>query len=452
MYKISSIGRMYSRKLITADQAAELVENGMRIHYSTGCGAPYDIDLALARRAKSLKDITVLSNITITDGPFALCDASENNDRVRFASCHMSGADRKMNKQGRCWYSPMLFNELPYYWGNNGDDIDIAFMQVGPMDQWGNFNVGPQSSDIWAVTKAAKKVVVEVNNKMPRAFGENAYLNIADVDFVVEGTNHPLAQIPSKDPTPEDKKIAEFVVDKIQSGSTLQLGIGGLPQAIGTMLAESDVKDLSGHTEMLVDSYVDLYNAGKITGHKPSYPGKIAYGFAGGTQKLYDFIDDNPICYTVPVNVVNNVQNVADIPKFVSINGCIQLDLFGQIASESVGPRHISGTGGQLDFVHGAFLSPGGQSFICLHSTRKNKDGSLSSLINPTLPEGSIVTTPRAATMYVVTEYGAANLKGKSTYERAEALINIAHPDFREQLIKDAEKLGIWKNTSKCTW
>lgn len=452
MYKISSVPRMYSRKLITADKAAALVKNGMNIHYSTGCGAPYDIDKALAKRAKKLKDVKVFYNITITDGPYALFEESDSNDQVKFVSAHMSGADRVMNKAGRCWYMPMLFNELPFYWGTNGRDLDIAFMQVGPMDKWGNFNVGPQVADAWGARKAAKKVVVEVNENMPRAFGEGAFINIADVDYIVEGSNHPLAEIPPKDPTPEDQKIAEFVVDRIQSGSTLQLGIGGLPAAIGTMLADSDVKDLSGHTEMLVDSYVDLYNAGKITSSKKCYPGKIVYGFAGGTKKLYDFIDDNPVCYCAPTDYVNNVQNVANIPKFVSINSCIQLDLFGQIASESVGPRQISGTGGQLDFVHGAYLSEGGQSFICVHSTRKGKDGKLTSLINPTLPEGSIVTTPRAATMYVVTEYGAANLKGKSTWERAEMLINIAHPDFREDLIKKAEKLGIWTNTSKCTW
>ena len=218
------------------------------------------------------------------------------------------------------------------------------------------------------------------------------------------------------------------------------------------MLADSNVKDLSGHTEMLVDSYVDLYNAGKLTNTKKNHPGKLVYGFAGGTKRLYDFIDDNPVCYTMPVEYVNNVQTVADIPQFVSINSCIQLDLFGQIASESAGPRQISGTGGQLDFVHGAFLSEGGQSFICLHSTRANKDGSLTSLINPTLPEGTIVTTPRSATNFVITEYGAANLKGRTTWERAEMLINIAHPDFREDLIKAAEKMGIWTQTSKCTW
>ena len=452
MYKISSIPGMYSRKLITADQAAALVKKNFRIHYGTGLGVPQDIDAALGKRAKKLKGVEVLSNITIPRAPFQIYQGSDSVDQVKFSSAHFSGADRKINKDGRCWYIPMLFNELPYYWDLNEKGIDIIFISVGPMDKYGNFNIGPQVADEWRAIEVAKKVVVEVNQNMPRAFGEKAFLNIADVDYIVESSNPPLAEIPGKEADEDDQKIAEFVVDRIKSGSTLQLGIGGLPAAIGKMLADSNVKDLSGHTEMLVDSYVDLYNAGKITGHKKNHPGKIVYGFAGATKKLYGFIDDNPICYTMPVEYVNNVQTVADIPQFVSINSCIQLDLFGQIASESAGPRQISGTGGQLDFVHGAFLSEGGQSFICLHSTRMNKDGSLSSLINPTLPEGTIVTTPRSATNFVITEYGAANLKGRTTWERAEMLINIAHPDFREDLIKAAEKMGIWTQTSKCTW
>ena len=333
MYKISSIPGMYSRKLITADQAAALVKKNFRIHYGTGLGVPQDIDAALGKRAKKLKGVEVLSNITIPRAPFQIYQGSDSVDQVKFSSAHFSGADRKINKDGRCWYIPMLFNELPYYWDLNEKGIDIIFISVGPMDKYGNFNIGPQVADEWRAIEVAKKVVVEVNENMPRAFGEKAWLNIADVDYIVESSNPPLAEIPGKEADEADQKIAEFVVDRIKSGSTLQLGIGGLPAAIGKMLADSNVKDLSGHTEMLVDSYVDLYNAGKLTNTKKNHPGKLVYGFAGGTKRLYDFIDDNPVCYTMPVEYVNNVQTVADIPQFVSINSCIQLDLFGQIAS-----------------------------------------------------------------------------------------------------------------------
>lgn len=215
------------------------------------------------------------------------------------------------------------------------------------------------------------------------------------------------------------------------------------------MLADSDQRNINAHTEMFTDAYVDLFAAGKLTGNKPIDKSKAVYTFAGGTKRLYDFIDDNPICCNAPVDYVNNIATIAQIDNFVSINSCIQVDLYGQVCSESAGYQQISGTGGQLDFVLGAYQSNGGQSFLCTPSTRVGKDGQLESLISPVLPPGAIVTTPRMATNFIVTEYGAADLKGKTTWERAERLISIAHPDFRDQLIKDAEKMGIWKNSSK---
>ncbi len=287
---------------------------------------------------------------------------------------------------------------------------------------------------------------------MPLAQGFQTQVNLADVDYIVEGSNETLAELPTKGATEIDRQIAAHVVERISSDSTLQLGIGGLPNCIGQMLADSDVKNISGHTEMLVDAYVELFNAGKLTNNKAINKGSLVYTFAGGTKKLYDFIDGNPICCNAPVDYVNNVDVIASMDNFVSVNSCIQVDLYGQVCSESGGYQQISGTGGQLDFVMGAYHSKGGQSFICTPSTRTLKDGTKESLIAPVLTPGSIVTTPRSATHMIVTEYGVANLKGKSTWERAELLINVAHPDFREDLIKAAEKNGIWKNTSKCTF
>lgn len=215
------------------------------------------------------------------------------------------------------------------------------------------------------------------------------------------------------------------------------------------MLAESDISDISAHSEMFVDAYMNLYYAGKLTNNKKADKGLSVYTFAGGSKELYEFIDDNPICCSAPVDYVNSIHTISQIDNFVSINSCIGIDLYGQVCSESAGFKHISGTGGQLDFVQGAFLSKNGKSFICTHSTGKDRDGNKISKIHPTLPAGSIVTTPRSAVNYVVTEFGAVNLKGKSTWQRAENLISIAHPEFREELIKEAEKMGIWRNTSK---
>lgn len=449
MYKTSMIQQEYKNKLISADAAAAMVPNNSRIHFGLGCGVVRDLDAALAKRANELKNVEIVTTVGIRSTPFETYLATENNDQVRFASAHFSAHDRNMSKAGRCWYIPMMFSELPFYWVSNDNEIDIAMFQVAPMDEHGNFNIGPQVADIWGVIKSAKKVIVEVNENMPVAQGYQTQLNIYGVDHIVEGSNQPLDELATKPPTEIDKQIAAHVVEHINSHSTLQLGIGSLPLCIGSMLSESDVRNINCHTEMFVDAYVDLFEAGKLTGNKPIDKGKAVYTFAGGTKKLYDFIDNNPICCSAPVDYVNNISTVSQIDNFISVNSCIQVDLFGQVCSESSGAQQISGTGGQLDFVLGAYASNGGKSFLCTPSTRTKPDGTRESLIAPTLRAGSIVTTPRTATNFIVTEYGAADLKGKSTWERAELLINIAHPDFRDELVKEAEKLGIWKHSSK---
>jgi len=223
-----------------------------------------------------------------------------------------------------------------------------------------------------------------------------------------------------------------------------------MPNAIGAMIAQSDLKDLGVHTEMLVDSFVDMYEAGRITCRRKQIDkGKMVYTFAMGTQKLYDFLDENPMAISYPVSYTNNPYVIAQNDNMVCINNAVQVDLFGQVASEASGPRHISGTGGQLDFIFGSYKSKGGKGFICLSSTIKDDNGNLVSRIVPTLEPGTIVTVPRTINYYVVTEYGIAMMKGKSTWERAEALINIAHPDFRDELIKEADKMKIWVKTNK---
>jgi len=445
----SDIQQEYKNKLVSADEAVRIVKSGDRIHYGLFCGLIHDLDKALAKRTNELENVKVMTSIWNYPEPPAIIQADPNHEHFYYLSTMFSAMDRKLNKQGCCWFIPLQFRENPKLWSENVGGIDVAMLQVAPMDRFGNFNLGPSVAEYWGVFKTAKHIIVEVNDKMPIVHGVDNYINISQVDMVVEGSSLPLPNIVAKAPTEIDKRIAAHIVDKIESGSTLQLGIGGMPNYVGQMIADSDINDLGVHTEMFVDAYVNLYNKGKITGNKSINKGKMVFTFAMGSKAVYDFLDDNQMGYIAPVDYVNNIDVIAANDKMVSINSCLQVDLFGQVNSESVGLQHIGGTGGQMDFVMGAFLSKGGKSFLCTPSTRVNKDGSLSSLIMPTLPEGSIVSCPRHATNYVVTEFGAVNLKGMSTWERAEKLISIAHPQFQDELVRAAEKMGIWKTSSK---
>ncbi|MGN1414027.1 MAG: acetyl-CoA hydrolase/transferase family protein [Anaerovoracaceae bacterium] len=456
MSHAAELKAQYESKKATASEAAAIVKNGYRVHFGTGAGVVDAMDRALAERVGDLRDVTILSTVGIHPEPLKTWEAAkalgeEGNRHVRFISAHFSAFDRQMAEEGNCWYMPMMFCELPELWNDNGNHIDVAMFQVGPMDCNGDFNLGPQVADMLGVIRGARKIVVEVNENMPFAYGYSNEINIKDVDYIVEGDNPPMATLSVKPPSDVDQEIANHVVNHLESGSTLQIGIGGLPSSIGSLLAKSDINDLNIHTEMFVDAYLDLYEAGKIVNkiNLPMNHGRAVYSFAAGSKKLYDFIDNNPTCCCAPVEWVNNCTNIAEINKFVSINSCIGVDIYGQVCAETAGYQQISGTGGQLDFVIGAYRSNGGKSFLCLPSTRVLKNGQRISLISPVLPPGSVVTTPRSCTGFIVTEYGAANLKGKSTWERAEMLINIAHPDFRDELIQEAEKMGIWKRSSK---
>lgn len=449
MYKVSELFTEYKKKLVSADKAVQVIKSGDRVHYGLFNGLVVDLDRALAKRAHELEHVKICTTIWAYPHSPEILVADPESRHFKYLSTHFSAFDRKMNKEGRCWYIPVQFRENTKYWAENVGDIDVAMLQVGPMDKHGNFNLGPQIAEYWGILERAKVVIVEVNEKQPIAHGMQTTINLSQVDHVVHGSNIDLPILNPKNAGEIEKKIGMLVVDRIQSGSTLQLGIGGLPNFVGAMIAESDINNLSVHSEMFVDAYLKLYNEGRITGNKNLDKGKMVYTFAMGSKDLYEFINDNPILCAAPVDYVNALEVIAANDKVVSINNCLQVDLFGQINSESSGWQHIGGTGGQLDFVMGAFKSKGGQSFLCTPSVRENKDGSLESLITPRLPEGSIVSVPRGSTHFLVTEYGMVNLKGKSTWERSELIISIAHPDFREDLIKEAERMGIWCNTSR---
>lgn len=447
---MSALLEQYRAKLVTAAEAVKAIKSGDTVHYGAFCGAVYDLDQALAGRVNELEDVKTITTIWPYPDPPAIVKADRTTEHFKFQTTQFGGVERKMNREGVCWYIPVQFREQLKYFSQD-IDVDVAMLRVAPMDKHGYFNLGPQVADSPAVTQKAKIVIVEVNEKMPVVHGMQNALHISEVDYIVQGSNHELPTLTGKEATDVDRKIASYIVERVRNGSTLQLGIGGLPNCVGSFICDSDINDLSVHSEMFVDAFLNLYNAGKITGNKNLDKGKMVWTFAMGSQELYDFVDNNSLHHVCPVDYVNEIHTISLIDNFVSVCSCLEMDLFGQVNSESAGLLHIGGNGGQLDFVLGAYLSKGGQSFLCTPSIHKAKDGTVSSTIKATLSEGSIITVPRQVTHMIVTEFGIANLKGKSTWQRAEALIAIAHPDFQDELVRDAEKMGIWKNSSKVT-
>ncbi len=439
----------YKQKLVSADEAVKVVASGDWVDYGWCNGTPDALDRALAKRTDELTDVKLRGGILLK--PLAVFEREDAGEHFCWNSWHMSGIERKLIARGCAYYSPIRYSELPRYY-REGNCSDVVMIVCAPMDKHGYFNFGPNASHLAAACEMAKTVIVEVNQNMPRCLGgfENG-VHISDVTYIVEGDNPPIGEMGAGGPaTDVDKAVAQLIVDQIPNGACLQLGIGGMPNTVGSMIAESDLKDLGVHTEMYVDAFVDIARAGKINGSKKSIDRyRQTYGFGCGTKKMYDYLDENPEMMSAPVSYTNDIRSIAALDNFISINNCVDIDLFGQISSESSGTKHISGAGGQLDFVLGAYLSNGGKSFICCSSTFTDKAGVMHSRIRPTLTNGSIVTDTRANTHFVVTEYGMVNVKGMSTWQKAEALISIAHPDFREELIKEAEAMHIWRKSNK---
>ena len=439
----------YQQKLLTPEAAAKLVQDGDCVDFAQGCSFPRTFERALAERVGEIKDVQLRSAISVA--PLQTVEKDPEGKSFTFNLWHCSGLDRKYVNQGRAYFEPMLFRHCGPYYTKGYVDVDVAVITVAPMDRFGNFNFGLSNCTNQDILDKAKTIIVEVNETMPMIFGLTAdHIHISQVDAIIVSTD-PVAALPDAAPATEDEiAIANFIFPHLEDEITLQLGIGGMPDTLGTLIAESDLKDLGMHTELMASAYLKLYESGKITDRKKTIDrGKGIFGTCMGTRELYDFLHYNSNILSAPMTYTNDPAVIKQHAKFVSINSCISMDLYGQVCSESAGTRHISGTGGQLDFVTGAFESPGGKAFLTMKSYNKGKDGVMRSNILPKFTDGSIITTPRTQAPFMVTEQGIANLTGKATWERAEAIIGIAHPDFREDLIQAAEQQGIWRKSNK---
>ena len=433
----------YRRKCLSAEAAAALVQSGSWVDYGLGLGCPDRFDAALAAQSQQLHDVKIRACLSMR--PRAVLEQAGEASPFKFLSWHFSGYERRQHDAGRVAYIPFNFGEAPdLYRRFLRDEVDLACLKAAPIDDEGNFNLSAVTSYLRAVCDVAKRIVVEIDPALPVVSGSQTSVHLSEVHGIIEnGGAGPLPVLPNPAASDVDRQVAHHVMSLIEDRACMQVGVGAMPNAVCSELARSGLRDLGVHTEMMVDGIVDLYESGAVTGsYKTSDPGKLAYTFAAGSKRLYDFLDRSEVCAAHPVDYTNLPERIARNDKVFSINNTTQMDLQGQACSETAGFRHLTGTGGQLQFVRGAYASRGGRSVICLSSTYERGETPVSRIV-ATLTPGNVVTTPRTDTMYVVTEYGIAFLKGRSIPERARALIAIAHPRFREGLEREAREKGI---------
>ena len=456
----------YKKKLMSADEAMSVISSGDVVDYGHFNSKPIVCDIALAKRAAELQDVSVYGSGCVMPIP----EISNYPESFTFVDWHWAKTTRTIKPPGRVFSGPMMFQRLGWYIKNYDTPFksihfndaaktknikSVTIFQVCPMDKHGYFNFGPMPTILSALVEAADIIIVEINKNMPHCIGIENSVHISQVHRIVEAPDdQKLPEAFTTEPTDVERKIANFIMPHIHDGCCLQLGIGGMPNLIGGMIVDSDLKDLGGHTELFVESFMKMILAGKMTGRKKAIDRNLCtYAFALGTQEMYDFMHLNHGLMAYPASYTNSHRTIAQLDNFISINNALHIDLFSQVSAESLVEngitRQISGNGGMLDFVLGSHESNNGKSFITISSTFTDKDGQIHSRIVPVHTPGTIVTTPRHAVDYIVTEFGVERLAGCPTWMRTEKLINIAHPNFRDELIKEAERMGIWRQSNK---
>lgn len=424
----------YEKKKVTPEQIAAQFKSGDVCVSNGQVTEPIEILDALAERAKR-ENLTGIRHYVLLPLRQQKYMAAGMERHIRHVSHFVSNFDRELIWEGRSDYLPAHYSQVPAVWRDVFPAPDVFYCTVSPMDKHGYFSCGT-AADLSEIRKRAKKILVVVNPTMPRTFG--SAIHISEIDALIE-SEVPITEVAAPPIAADDRKIGSMIASEIPDGATLQLGIGSIPNAVAQALM--DKKDLGIHSEMFCDSMVDLYNAGVITNDRKKISrGKSVVTFTFGSRATYDFIDDNPAVDFLPVDYVNDPRIIAQNDNVISINSCMEVDLFGQVCSETQGVKNFSGAGGQVDFIRGAMASRGGKSFLAFKSAAKNDT---ISKIKPVLTEGSCVTTTRNDVDYIVTEHGMARLRGLTCSERAKALIGIAHPNFRAELTDAARRMHL---------
>jgi acyl-CoA hydrolase len=419
----------YEDMIATPEQAVAVVQPGQRVFVGTGCAQPEILVDALVARSKDLRDTEIVHLLTIGDAPYA-----EKALAAHFSvNSFFIGANvRDIIQEGLGDYTPIFMSEIPQLFSSGRLPLDVALIQVTPPDEFGLCSLGVSVDIVKSATQNARVVIAQVNPQMPRTLGDSM-VHVYDLDYLVP-VDAPIIEVPLTEPSPTTREIGEYVAALVEDGSTIEVGIGEIPQAVLGFLKSK--KDLGIHTEMFTDAIIDMVDAGTLNGDRKTLDrGKIVASFAMGTKRLYDYIDNNPMFSFNPTEYVNDPFVIAQQNKMVAINMALEVDLTGQVCADSIGTRFFSGIGGQLDFNRGAARSLGGKAIIAMPSTAR---GGLVSRIVCHLSPGAGVVTTRGDVQYVVTEYGVAYLHGKSVQERALALMSIAHPKFREELLRNA--------------
>ena len=429
-----SWSRIYESKVTTAEEAVKVIRPGDRIFLTGNCSVPRVLLEALVNRGPELENVEICHALTLGASDYV---EPEMEGHIRVNALFIGPNVRKAVQEGRADYTPNLLSEFPLLFSRGILPLDVAFVHLSPPDEHGFCSYGIETGLTKTPAESAKTIIAEINPNMPRCLGDS-FVHVSRLDHIVR-VDYPLLELPMTEGGLTDLhvRIAEYIADLIPDEATMQMGIGAIPDAVLQFLY--DKKDLGIHTELFSDSVIDLVEAGVVTSaRKTLHPGKIIAGFMLGTKRLYKWVHDNPLIELHRTEYINDPFVIAQNRRQVAINSAIEIDLTGQVCADSIGPKLYSGVGGQLDFVYGASRSEGGVPIIALPSTAK---GDQISRIVPMLKQGAGVVTTRNHVHYVVTEYGVAELYGKTIRQRAQALIRTAHPKFREELTRAAKKL-----------